>query len=223
MVLGRNGQGEVYLVGSTCSMLSYIGYAAYAPSKYAIKGLADGLRLELKRNNIHVGCIYPPNMDTPCLRKENETKPEEGLYVESKFETLYSPSVIAKRVIRHMKRVGMRMVRDYQGDPHIYGDLDAWGVGLSNFGLGPANNFFFSVLFVIPAMICTGAFRLLLSFVYTRKRFFGEDSRKKWTAGDCVNEKTWPCLFQVSCYSNHLMQHRFGDIVPHDVESSERL
>ena len=87
-------------------MLSYTGYAAYAPSKYAIKGLADGLRLELKRNNIQVGCIYPPNMDTQCLKRENETKPEEGLYVESKFETLYSPSFIAKRVIRHIKRVG---------------------------------------------------------------------------------------------------------------------
>ena len=53
VVLWFHLKGEIYLVGSTCSMLSYIGYAAYAPSKYAIKGLADGLRIELKRNNIH--------------------------------------------------------------------------------------------------------------------------------------------------------------------------
>ena len=64
-------------------MLSYIGYCAYSPSKYAVKGLADGLRMELQRCNIRVGCIYPPNMDTPCLKKENETKPEEGLYCPS--------------------------------------------------------------------------------------------------------------------------------------------
>ena len=38
-------------------MLSYTGYSAYAPSKYAIKGLADGLRMELHRNHIHVDCI----------------------------------------------------------------------------------------------------------------------------------------------------------------------
>ena len=78
---------------------------------------------------------------------------------------------------------------DDKGDPHMYGDLDAWGVGLSNFGIGPANNFFLSVLFVIPGMICTGAFRILLSFVYTRKRFMGEDQRKKWVEGENVNEK----------------------------------
>lgn len=78
----------------------------------------------------------------------------------------------------------------------MYGDLDAWGVGLSNFGLGPANNFFLSVLFVIPGMICTGAFRILLSFVYTRKRFMEEDRRKKWVEGEGVNEKLWACLLE---------------------------
>ena len=86
-------------------MLSYTGYTAYAPSKYAIKGLADGLRTELQRHNIHVGCIYPPNMDTPCLKKENETKPEEGLFVEKHLESLYSPELIANRVIKRIKRV----------------------------------------------------------------------------------------------------------------------
>ena len=92
------------------------------------------------------------------------------------------------------------MACDDQGDPHMYGDLDAWGVGLSNFGIGPANNFFLSVLFVIPGMIFTGAFRILLSFVYTRKRFMEEDQRKKWVEGESVNEKLWTCLLErVSC------------------------
>lgn len=93
------------MVGSTCSMLSYTGYTAYAPTKYAVKGLADGLRTELQRNNIQVGCIYPPNMDTPCLKKENETKPEEGLFIEKNLESLFPPSLIATRAIRHIKRV----------------------------------------------------------------------------------------------------------------------
>lgn len=105
----KRNQGEVYLVGSTCSLLSYTGYTAYAPSKYAVKGLADGLRTELQRNHIHVGCIYPPNMDTPCLQKENETKPEEGLFVEKNLESLFQPSLIASRAIYHMKRVCVTM------------------------------------------------------------------------------------------------------------------
>ena len=113
----RRNRGEIYLVGSTCSMLSYTGYTAYAPSKYAIKGLADGLRMELDRHNIQVGCIYPPNMDTPCLEKENKTKPEEGLFVEKYFESLFTPQLIAQRVIQRIKRVGT----DFMTDDFIVG------------------------------------------------------------------------------------------------------
>ena len=151
-------------------MLSYTGYASYAPSKYAVKGLADGLRLELQRNHIQVGCIYPPNMDTPCLKKENETKPAEGLFVEKNLETLYSPETIAERAISHIKR----------GDPQIYCDFDAWGVNLTSCGIGPYNNIFISILFVIPGMIFTNLFRLLILGIYKMKRFNETNHQSLW-------------------------------------------
>lgn len=154
-------------------MLSYTGYASYAPSKYAIKGLADGLRLELHRHRIRVGCLYPPNMDTPCLKQENETKPEEGLLVEKYLESLFHPSDIARKAITHIKK----------GDPHIYCDFDAWGVNLTSCGLGPYNNIFVSLLFVIPGMIFTNLFRLLLLGIYKMKRFSGKERQSLWIHG----------------------------------------
>ena len=201
----------MYLVGSTCSMLSYTGYIAYAPSKYAVKGLADGLRLELHRNNIQVGCIYPPNMDTPCLKKENETKPEEGLFVEHYLESLFSPADIASRAIRHIKR----------GDPHIYCDVDTWGVALTSCSMGPHNNVFASVLFVIPAMIITNLFRLILLGIYKFKRFTGAEREKKWTTGFisqgaeeniytslshvCNKENPFPLVEETNDLSTHML------------------
>lgn len=47
-------QGEVVLVGSSCSMINYTGYASYAPSKYAVKAIADGMRNEIGRHNVRV-------------------------------------------------------------------------------------------------------------------------------------------------------------------------
>lgn len=154
-------------------MLSYTGYTSYAPSKYAVKGLADGLRLELQRHHIQVGCLYPPNMDTPCLKQENETKPEEGLFVEKYLESLFHPSDIARKAITHIKK----------GDPHIYCDFDAWGVNLTSCGLGPYNNIFTSLLFVIPGMIFTNLFRLLLLGIYKMKRFSGNERQSLWIHG----------------------------------------
>ena len=199
------------MVGSTCSMLSYTGYAAYAPSKYAVKGLADGLRLELQRNNIHVGCVYPPNMDTPCLKKENETKPAEGLFVEKYLESLFSPADIASKTIRHIKR----------GDPHIYCDLDAWGVTLTSCNMGPHNNIFTSILFVIPAIVFTNIFRLILLGIYKMKRFTGAEREKKWTAGTasqgteesiytsislvCNKETAFPLVEETNDLSTHML------------------
>ena len=159
-------------------MLSYIGYCAYSPSKYAVKGLADGLRMELQRCNIRVGCIYPPNMDTPCLKKENETKPEQGLYVEKHLESLFSSADIARKAIRHIKR----------GEPQIYCDLDAWAVSMINGSIGPHNNIFVSILFAAPAILFTSAFRWILLGIYRMKQFVGPEKRKKWVAGSSNSE-----------------------------------
>ena len=176
-------------------MLSYIGYSAYAPSKYAVKGLADGLRMELQRCNIRVGCIYPPNMDTPCLRKENETKPKEGLYVEKHLESLFSPADIARKAIRHIKR----------GESQIYCDLDAWGVSIINGSMGPHNNIFVSILFAAPAILFTNAFRWILLGIYRMKQFIGPERRKKWTAGSDIEgeDRVYTSLFHVGLQSCH--------------------
>lgn len=71
------GRGHIAFVSSMMGYFGIIGYAAYAPSKFALVGLAEVLRHELKPAGIRVSVLYPPDTDTPGFVIENTTKPQE--------------------------------------------------------------------------------------------------------------------------------------------------
>lgn len=58
-------QGKIVFVSSMLGLLSFTGYSTYSPTKYALRGLADTLRNELKRYNIDVHIFFPGNIDSP--------------------------------------------------------------------------------------------------------------------------------------------------------------
>ncbi len=69
--------GHIVNISSVAGFMGVFGYAAYAPSKYAVRGLSDVLRAELRPYGIHVSIVYPPDTDTPQLAYENQFKPLE--------------------------------------------------------------------------------------------------------------------------------------------------
>ena len=69
--------GRIVLISSGAGLMGIFGYATYSPPKFALKGLAECLRAELKRDNVDVSIVYPPDTDTPMLVEENKIKPEE--------------------------------------------------------------------------------------------------------------------------------------------------
>lgn len=71
------GRGAVVLISSGAGLVGLFGYTAYAPSKFALRGLAEALRGELKPAGIAVTIVYPPDTNTPQLIEENLTKPPE--------------------------------------------------------------------------------------------------------------------------------------------------
>ncbi len=70
-------KGHIAFVSSMMGYFGIMGFAAYAPSKFALAGLAEVLRHELKPYQIRISVIYPPDTDTPGLKAENLTKPLE--------------------------------------------------------------------------------------------------------------------------------------------------
>lgn len=69
------GCGHVVLVASGAAFLGIYGYSAYAPTKFAVRGLAEILRLELGHHGVSVTLSCPPDTDTPQLAAEMKTKP----------------------------------------------------------------------------------------------------------------------------------------------------
>jgi len=74
-VMKTRGGGRIANVSSIVGVLGFHGYAAYAPSKFAVVGLSEVLRNELKPHGIAVSVLLPPDTDTPQLAAENLTKP----------------------------------------------------------------------------------------------------------------------------------------------------
>lgn len=69
--------GKIAFMSSVAGYTGLFGYTHYAPSKFAIAGLAECLRMEFKDYGIAVTVIYPPDVETPMLAYEREhTLPE---------------------------------------------------------------------------------------------------------------------------------------------------
>jgi NAD(P)-dependent dehydrogenase (short-subunit alcohol dehydrogenase family) len=67
------GSGKIVLVGSMGGIIAVYGYTAYGGSKFAVVGLAQCLRYELKPRGISVACFCPGEVDTPGLAEERKT------------------------------------------------------------------------------------------------------------------------------------------------------
>ncbi len=98
------GKGQLAFVSSMMGYFGIMGYAAYAPSKFAIVGLAETLRHELKPHNIGVSVLYPPDTETPGFEIENQTKPEECAQISESGKLLNAQEVAEVFVAGILKR-----------------------------------------------------------------------------------------------------------------------
>jgi NAD(P)-dependent dehydrogenase (short-subunit alcohol dehydrogenase family) len=69
------GNGKIVLVGSMGGIIPVYGYSAYGSSKFAVVGLAQCLRYELKPRGISVACFCPGEVETPGLAEERKSLP----------------------------------------------------------------------------------------------------------------------------------------------------
>ena len=77
-----NGGGTIVLTSSAAGQVGIYGYSAYSPTKFALRGFAEVLSMELAPHNVHVQIAFPPNTETPGFEKENELKMEECRLME---------------------------------------------------------------------------------------------------------------------------------------------
>jgi 3-dehydrosphinganine reductase len=97
------GGGHIVLVSSGAGLIGILGYAAYCPTKFALRGFAESLRPELKRWGIRVSIVYPPDTDTPGFHEEDRTKPPETRKI-CETAALLSPDAVARAIVHGIDR-----------------------------------------------------------------------------------------------------------------------
>ncbi|WP_416676140.1 SDR family oxidoreductase [Egbenema bharatensis] len=112
-------QGHIVLISSGAGLVGIYGYTPYSPSKFALRGLAESLRGELKASGIHLSIVYPPDTDTPQLLAENQTKPIETQRITGSAKT-WQPEDVARVILRGIQR------KDFTIAPGLEMSLLSW-------------------------------------------------------------------------------------------------
>ena len=99
----QKGGGHIVNVSSVAGMIGMYGYTLYCTSKYAIVGFSECLRSELKRFNITVTLVCPPEVKTPFVAEEAKTLPPEARVVKN-LAGLLTPEQAAKIIVRGVKK-----------------------------------------------------------------------------------------------------------------------
>jgi 3-dehydrosphinganine reductase len=110
----ERGQGSVVGISSTAGLIGVFGYTAYSPPKFAVRGLLEVLRVELRPHGIHVGCVCPPDTDTPQLAYENQYKPAETFAISGAIKP-FTPERVASSIVLGMERGRFLITPDWQG------------------------------------------------------------------------------------------------------------
>jgi 3-dehydrosphinganine reductase len=106
-------RGHLVLVGSTAALTGVFGYSAYAPAKYAVRGLAETLRVELSPQGIVVACVHPPDTDTPGLARERASMPAETAVISARIKPLGAETV-ARAIVRGIDTERLVITADFQ-------------------------------------------------------------------------------------------------------------
>lgn len=123
--------GRIIFISSMAGLSATFGYAAYAPTKWALKGLAQSLSQELLPYNIWLSLCYPPDTDTPMLREENTYKPPIAKVI-SESGGVVPPDDVAKGIVAGLINYRFEMFANFDGE----------ALGLVSSGFNPPDTLF---------------------------------------------------------------------------------
>ncbi len=108
------GGGTVVNVSSMAGLVGTYGYTAYAASKFALVGMSQSLRNEMKPERIDVRVLCPPDTDTPQLAEEEKTKPAETRKISGNAGVMV-PEVVARVLLKELKGRKFLIIPGFMG------------------------------------------------------------------------------------------------------------
>ncbi|WFD49820.1 hypothetical protein GLX27_004505 [Malassezia furfur] len=134
--------GRIVLVSSVVGMMGLVGYAQYAPMKFAIRGLAETLRSEFQLYGLQVHCYCPATILSPGFDEEQKTKPQVTKDIEEGDEQK-TPAQCAVHLLRGVER-GRFLITD-----GLVGSL----LRVTTSGSAPGHGVLVDTLLAVPARV----------------------------------------------------------------------
>jgi 3-dehydrosphinganine reductase len=168
--LPRMKRGCITLVSSGAGQVGLLGFSAYSPSKFALRGFAECLHMELVASPIHVQIAFPNDTKTPGYEQEQNLKPIE-CHLMSESGGLSEPkeyvwSVFLVSLCLHhspLSSVAKTMVQECMADSskfQVCFGLEGWMLGSLTAGMGPES----SLVGAVTQVMLMGFFRLISLF-----------------------------------------------------------
>jgi 3-dehydrosphinganine reductase len=110
----KKGGGHIVNVSSVAGFIGVFGYSDYGASKFAMMGLSETLRMELRQYNIRISVLCPPDTDTPGYELENRTKPPETWAIGETAKVI-EPEVVARALIEGIRKERYMILANAEG------------------------------------------------------------------------------------------------------------
>lgn len=130
--MAKRRAGQIVFVSSVAGQVGVFGHSAYAPTKYALCGLAEVLWFEGRPFGIDITVVYPPDTDTPGYESESLTMPPETHEI-SNTAGVFRAETVAKHMADGIMRKQYRVTSGVLGK--VVGILSAGcnpGVGVAD-------------------------------------------------------------------------------------------
>lgn len=95
--------GRIVLVSSGAGLIGIFGHTAYAPTKFAVRGMGEALRAEAKPHGVSVSVCFLPDTDTPQFRANTDLRPKETSAISS-GAGLWSADDVGRVIVDGMEK-----------------------------------------------------------------------------------------------------------------------
>lgn len=151
------------MISSTAGLISFYGYSSYAPSKHALRSLADCLRDELEvasRGSTTIHIYFVSTINSEGFLEEQKTKPEITMKIEGSESSDSSPESRAISLLKGIEK----------GQFHITSDFITDIFRVSMTGISRSNNFFLDTILLLIGWIVIGIWKFYVDKIVILKR-----------------------------------------------------
>ena len=100
----KRGSGHIVNISSLAGFVGIYGYAAYGATKYAVAGLTDVLRVELKPHNIKLSIVYPADTQTPGFDDDQPHLPPLTRQLSADNAAVQSADYVAAAILKGVQK-----------------------------------------------------------------------------------------------------------------------